>query len=363
VLGLIAAGIGRRIKTSEQRATQANRAVAIAAVALVVVGVIGFSVGTGDPVGWVEDRVDEFVTQGTPHSERDASRFSGGAGSERDDIWRVALDIAAEEPLVGTGGGGFQHEYLLRRSNDGIDSLRDAHSVEFEVLSELGIVGLLLFATAIVSLLVGSWLSRGLSPLAASLSGIAITTGAYWLAHSSFDWFWTYAGVTAPVFALLGSACAGAAVPRADEPRGSRIWRPATAMAAVLLAVSVVAPFLAERYVGSAYSGWRDDPARAQEDLDRARDLNRLSIEPTLAEGGIARAAGQRERAIAAFEEAADERPDDWTPHYFLAELHRRSDPRRAQAEFEAALELNPHSRDLEELEERLAEDPAGPDG
>jgi tetratricopeptide (TPR) repeat protein len=130
-------------------------------------------------------------------------------------------------------------------------------------------------------------------------------------------------------------------------------------VAAVLLGASVVAPFLADRYLEAAYNGWRDDPERAQEDLDRARDLNSLSIQPILAEGAIAQAAGRREEAIAAFEEAADERPEEWAPHYFLAELHLRSDPRRARAELDTALALNPYSRDLEELEERLRELPA----
>jgi O-Antigen ligase len=356
VLGLIAAWSGRRVAPSEQRASRANRAVAIGAVALVVVGLVGFTVGTGDPVGWVEDRVDEFLTQGTPHSEEDTSRFSGGAGSERDDLWRVALDVAGEDPVVGTGGGGYQYEYLLLRSADGIESVRDAHSVEFEVLSELGIVGLVLLVTALVAVFAGAWTTRGLSLTAAALSGIAITTGAYWLTHTSFDWFWTYAGITAPVFALLGSACAGAARARGEGQPGPGAWRFAAATGAVVLAVSVVAPFLAERYVESAYSTWRDDPERAQDDLDRARSLNRLSIEPLLAEGGIALEDGRREDAIAAFEEVAEERPEEWASHYFLALLHVRSDRARARAELEAGLELNPFSRDLEDLEERLAQ-------
>ena len=359
VLGLIAAGVGRRMERSERRAAQANRAVALGAVALVVVGIAGFTIGTGDPVGWVEDRVDEFLTQGTPHSEEITSRFSGGAGSERDDQWRVALEIAGEEPVIGTGGGGYQYEYLLRRDEDGIESVRDAHSVEFEVLSELGMVGLLLFATTIVAMFTGAWLTRGLSPTAATVSGIALTTGVYWLAHSSLDWFWTYAGVTAPVFALLGSACAGKAGPVAGESARAGFLRLVAVVATVLLGLSVIAPFLADRYLDAAYNGWRDDPERAQEDLDRARDLNRLSIQPMLAEGAIAQVAGRREEAIAAFEEAADERPEEWTPHYFLAELHLRSDPRRARAELDTALGLNPYSRDLEELEERLIEQQA----
>ena len=62
------------------------------------------------------------------------------------------------------------------------------------------------------------------------------------------------------------------------------------------------------------------------------------------------------EDAIAAFEEVAEKRPEEWAAHYFLALLHVRSDRARARAELEAGLELNPFSRDLEDLEERLAQ-------
>ena len=356
VLGLIAAGVGRRIERSERRAGRANRAVALGAVALVVVGIVGFTIGTGDPVGWVEDRVDEFLTQGTPHSEEITSRFSGGAGSERDDQWRVALEVAAEDPVVGTGGGGYQYEYLLLRSEDGIESVRDAHSVEFEVLSELGIVGLVLFATAIVAGFVGAWSTRGISPAAATLSATAVTTGVYWLAHSSLDWFWTYPAVTAPVFALLGSAAALSQSPPATGGQSTGRWRAVVAAAAILLAVSAVPPYLASRYVDAAYAGWRTDPSRAFDDLERARTLNPLAFEPLLAEGAIRREIDDREGSIAAFEEAAEERPEEWAPHYFLAELTLRSDPERARSELDRARELNPFSRDLDDLEERLRE-------
>ena len=101
---------------------------------------------------------------------------------------------------------------------------------------------------------------------------------------------------------MLGSACAGTCTPDDGEPRGPGIWLRVAAVAAVLLAVSVVTPYLAERYIDSAYGGWVDDPERAQDDLNRAGHLNPHSVEPRLAEGGIARAAGQREQAITAFE-------------------------------------------------------------
>jgi O-antigen ligase len=352
LIGGVATLVGRRLRTSTERLATANRAVAIAAVAVAIAGAAGFTAATGDPAGWIEDRVDEFLTQGTPGSEERSSRFGVNAGSERDDLWRVALDEAGDEPLLGSGGGGFQYAYLIRRSEEGIESVRDAHSVELEILSELGIPGLALFALVIGGAVAGIWRARRAGPGAAALATIALTVGAYWLVHSSLDWFWTYPAVTAPVFALLGSACV-AGTPTTGTESGPTAWRRVAAVGAAFLALSVVPPFLSERYVEAAYDGWRADPERAQADLDRARDLNALSIEPLLAEGGIARARGEREQAIAAFEEAVEKRPEEWATHYFLALLNSDS-PAVARAELNRALELNPLSPDLARLELRL---------
>ncbi len=49
---------------------------------------------------------------------------------------------------------------------------------------------------------------------------------AYWVVHGSFDWFWEFAGLGAPAFALLGLACALAPAERhrrsaASQRRGS----------------------------------------------------------------------------------------------------------------------------------------------
>ncbi len=359
VVGALVALLERRRPASDATLARANRVVAVGAAVLAVAGLLSFTIATGDPVGWVGDRVDEFLTQGSPQTDGSATRFGVNAGSERDDLWRVAVDDARDDPLLGLGGGGFQYSYLLGRSREGIQSARDAHSVELEIASELGFTGLALFGLAIIGAAAGAWRARGLGQPAAALSACALTVAAYWLAHSSLDWFWTYTGVTAPVFALLGSACAPASV--AVDEAGPTRWRPLVAVGAAVLAVSVVPPYLSERYVSAAYDGWRTDPERAEADLDRARSLNPLSIDPLLAEGGIARAAGDPDRAVAAFEEAEEKRPEEWATHYFLSALHRRTDPARARAELDLALALNPLSTDLEALEERLTKDPRAP--
>jgi tetratricopeptide (TPR) repeat protein len=234
----------------------------------------------------------------------------------------------------------------------GIRAVHDAHSVELENLSEFGVPGLLLFLCAVVGAGAGVIRARRSGPEAAALGVIALTAGAYWLAHSSLDWFWPYPAVTAPVFALLGSACAPALVGSRELAPGR--GRLLLASGAVLLAVSTVPPFLSERYVDEAYAVWRSDAGRAYRDLDRARSLNPLSVEPLLAEGAIARANGDRKRAIAAFREATAKRPEEWASYYYLALLHRSRAPRVARRDLAAARERDPNNPQLASLAREL---------
>jgi tetratricopeptide (TPR) repeat protein len=270
----------------------------------------------------------------------------------------VALLDAREHPLLGEGGGGFLYSYLRERDQNSPVSVHDAHNVELENLSEFGAPGLLLFAGAIGVAGLGAMRARRLGPEPAWLSIIALTAGVYWLAHASLDWFWPYPAVTAPVLALLGSACAPALRIAGDTAWGhGRRWLTA---GAVVLAISAVPPYLSHRYVNDAYDEWRSDPSRAYDDLDRARALNPLSADPVLAEGAIARAKGDRARAIDAFRRAAKKRPEEWASHYNLAELYARSSPRLARRELAIAKRQNPYDPEVLALEERFAESRGG---
>jgi O-Antigen ligase len=312
-----------------------------AGIAVLLVGAFAtFAVAGEDPVDWVDERFEELGRSGTPELGGEASRFGFTATSERPDQWRVAWEDAREEPLLGQGAGAFQFTYT--RERDAEVTARDAHSVEMELLSELGFPGLAMFVAVIVGAAVGALRSRRTGPAPAALVAGALAAGAYWLAHSSIDWFWTYPVVTAPVFALLGAAAAPAlggvrrAVPR----------RPRTvlAVAIVVVAAATVPLYLSERYVNDAYRGWQSDLQGAYDDLDRAQALDPFSDEPPLAEGSIAREAGDRGRAVEAFREAIDRTPQEWVSHLYLGELLARDDPEAAERELEIASELNPRS-------------------
>jgi tetratricopeptide (TPR) repeat protein len=352
VLGAAAARLEPRAVALASRAgVDWNRAIARTGAVLAACGMIAFVVAVGNPAGWVGDRVDEFNAGGNPDLSEQSSRFSLTASSNREDLWRVALDAAVDDPLLGEGGGGYRYRYTREREVD-YQYARDAHSVGLEVVSELGLPGLVLLGGTLAGALAGALRSRRLGPAAAGLSAVALTSGTYWVVHASLDWFWPYAGLCAPVLALLGSACGPAILGGEDSFPDRR--RVLVAGAAALLALSVIPPFLADRYVDTAYREWRADPAAAYLDLDRARTLNPLSDAPLLAEGAIARELGQDERAITAFRRAADKRPEEWASHYLLALLYKDRDPRLAREELAITRELNPLGSRLDSLEHSL---------
>jgi O-Antigen ligase len=353
VLGAATALLGRRLPASPRRIAIANRAALMGIVLAVLGGSIAFAAAAGNPLDWLGQRVGQFQSGKEAHLTGQATRFSLNAATTRGELWRVALLDAGNRPLLGDGGGGYRYHYLRERHANSPVAVNDAHSVELEILSELGVPGLALFVCAIGAAGVGAMRARRAGTDPAWLSITAVTAGTYWLVHTSVDWFWPYAAITAPVLGLLGAACAPALGLGDAAPRGH--GRRLLGVGAVVLAVSALPPYLSERYVGSAYDEWPSNPTRAYDDLDRARSLNPLSIDPILAEGAIARAEGDERRAIRAFREAAEERPEEWAAHYLLARLYARRSPGRARGQIAIAHRQDPHNPDVAALRERLS--------
>ncbi len=350
VIGAAALLVERRFSFDEPDwLTPARKRVGVRAGALTFVLVLLIAIG--NPVSWLGDRFDEFQ-KGEPNLSAQSTRLSLNAGSNRSDVWAVAINAIEDDPVFGDGAGGFQYRYTRERE-EVTQYAQDAHSIELETLSELGLVGFGLLATGLIAAIAGTIRSRRLGPAAASLSAGAIGAAAYWLAHSSLDWFWPYPAVSAPVIALLGAALAPAML-APDRAWNGRQRRVLIAMV-VILALSVVPPMLSARYTRNAYEGFRTDSERAFADLRRAEFLNRLTDAPQIGTGAVARELGQKERAIEAFRQASRKRPEEWAAHYFLAQLYLPDRPDAARLELALIRELNPlGGLEVEGLEERI---------
>jgi len=174
--------------------------------------------------------------------------------------------------------------------------------------------------------------------------------------HGSFDWFWEFAGLGAPAFALLGMACALApssgplatlaAQPRRPlEPGSPRRRLLAVAMVAVALlgAASLTLPWLSQLKVESAARIWTSAPRRAYARLNDAAQLNPLSDEAYLVAGNIALRFADLPRAHHEFALALERTPGD---AYAMLELGAIASAQGDHAEalrlLERAARLNP---------------------
>ncbi|HEY6759477.1 MAG TPA: O-antigen ligase family protein [Baekduia sp.] len=283
-----------------------------------VVGAIGGLVVIGNPVHRVDHAWSSFKAGYTDTTNGPGSHFASGLGSNRYDFFRVALDVFADHPIAGAGADNFFQDYLQRGRSDETPSY--PHNLALRTLEQTGLVGALLLLGAFAAGLTGAWrgMRAGRDPLAATVAGAATIGSVYWVAHGMTDWFWEWAGLGAPAFALLGLACAlaprrvEAAVPAATPTPGPLrnpfIFVPVGA-ALVLAALVLAGPGLAARDVNEAGKVFATRPFEAYSRLDRAADLDPLSDTPDLVKGSIALRYGDLDRAQAAFQDALDRNP------------------------------------------------------
>jgi hypothetical protein len=283
----------------------------------------------------------------TAHS---GTRLLSGLGSNRYDFYRVALDEFTAHPLQGIGADNFQQQYLRRGRSE--ETPRYPHSVELRTLAQTGLLGALLAVVGLGGALVAAWRAmRRADPLGRTVAAAALGGFAYWIVHGSFDWFWEFAGLGAPAFALLGIACSlEPRTPLTGSERAQRVssgrrWALGTVgvVAALAALLSLAAPWLSERQIQSAARIWPKAPLVAYSRLDDAARLNPLSDQAYLVAGSIALRFGDLLRAEHEFSLALGRVPDDAYATLELGAIASESgEPARALVLFERALRLNP---------------------
>lgn len=312
-------------------------------------------VSFGNPADWIDQRVAEFQEGGTPDTSQSASRIGFNVASGRSDFWRVASEDFAENPLLGSGAGGFQYSYLQNRRTD--EMPRDSHSVFMDALGELGLPGLTLIVVALSATAIAVLRSRPLGPAAAGLCAASLSVLTYWTIHAGVDWFWTYPAVTAPVFALAGAGAAPAVLGIRDKlTRGHRLL---LGLCVAVIGIACVPLFGSERLTETARTSWDTDLSGAYLDLSRASALNPLADTPSLVEAEIARQSDDYNRGIEALGQAISRQPDEWAAYFFRARLLARDHPSKAADDLTRAAALFPGAEQVERLGERLGLSPS----
>jgi hypothetical protein len=336
-----------------ETAARTRRLVTVAVSAALVLALVGAVVvgvrAVGNPATWVSEKWDEFAAGAS--GETDGSRLSGSLASDRYQEWRIAAAAFADHPLVGIGADNYAAEYLLRRDDTSSQPVHP-HSTPLRILSQLGVVGAVLFAVvAVVAVVLAVRRRAAATGLTATAIGAALSAFAFWLVAGSFDVLWEIPALAAPAFALAGLAAAPVAAPdeAGERPSVSRklVWGAVAALAIAL--VSLVVTWASFSFMQDGREIGAADPARAYARLDTAASLNPLTALPFVYKGLIAREAGEPDVARAAFERALEREADNWFAAMELGLLEA------SEGNGEAALEALRRAQALNPLDPLLA--------
>ena len=323
-------------------------AIAIAVTAgLAVMAAAVVVVRADDPLGAVSDRWDEFKEGGSEPTFTGSRLASSSFASYRADTWTVAWENFKAHPVIGVGADNFARDYALRGKSN--QTPKYPHSLEFRVLSETGLIGVLLLGGGLTAAIAAAApaVRRGRG-IAAAATGTGLVICAYWIVHGSLDWFFEYPVLSSTAFAFLGLSGAVAAGMFPTRARPLPWGRPlaiAAVAAASALSIAVGLAWLAERDLRNARQQAAADPAGALDRLERSARLNGLSPDADKTAALIELRRGNLASARDHFERAVDRSPSDTFALVQLAAIAsvetRREDARRFVATARAAAPLD----------------------
>jgi hypothetical protein len=307
------------------------------------------------------------------------SRLLSGAGN-RYDYWRVAWHVWHEHPVLGVGAGNYPRSYYQQRATT--EDIEQPHSVELQVLSELGIGGVLLLAAFVGGI---GWAVSRMRPAAARsrlLRALMVGgVGAFgaWLAQTSVDWMHLLPGLTA--IALVGAVVLLRPRPAARTEAG--VWSRSTATtspsagirrrmltsraglalgASAVLVTLVVAGAslsregLAEIYRARAQRELDAHPATAIADANRSLDIDSDAVEMYYVKAAALAHFDQAAAAQATLRQALVREPNNFVTWALLGDIALRQRSMKAAGyDYGVAHRLNPRDVTLR----ALAADPA----
>jgi tetratricopeptide (TPR) repeat protein len=322
VVGAVVAAIAARVAlTREPNVPQRRRAALVSGAGLVAVcavGLVVLVVRAGGPVAFARVRWHEFsATQ----SVQTVARIGSTSSGNRWGWWQQSWNAFVRHPGGGTGAGSFALTSTIAAHNS-LQTTIEPHNTPLQFLTETGIVGFLLYAGVIASIVVG--VVRGQRDRATQ--ALALAAAIAWL-HSVVDIDWSFVATQAPIFLV-----AGVLVSRPAAPARRSVLVLAGAGVAVLAAVySLFAPWYSNRRFNDGLdAAGRDDIAAAQSALSDAHKLNPLAIEPMQFLAAVDEPLGRVRSAESLYVLATKREPLNPDTWYELGSFYARRDRWRA---------------------------------
>ena len=308
---LVTRGVDRRLV----------RAGAAALAALALAALVVSVVRAGGPGGWVSDRWHEFSNPVSEQVGNTAGRFTSASSSNRWRWWQEAWNAFTDNPAEGTGAGTFGLTDRIER--DSPLAVVEPHSVPLQFLSELGLIGFLLYGGVLVALAV-----RNFVPFALAVAVCVL--------HSFVDMDWDYVAVQGPLFLVVGALLAG-------PPARRRGWLPAAVAGVCALAAvySLASPWLSDQRLNASLDSILDgNPVAARDQAESAHSFNPLAVEPLWR---MAVLEPNKTRALDLYRQARDLEPKNPETWYELGrfELHELHRPRAAYRDLNHAYTLD----------------------
>lgn len=299
-----------------------------------------------DAPGRASDAWDEFKRAEGPGEG--SSRLVSAAGQNRYTYWRSALDQNATRPLVGTGSGTFEYWWTRDREDD--DAVRDTHSLYFQTLGELGIVGLALLLAFLLAILAwGAQAALRAAPAQRSLLAAALAGCLAFCLTATVDWMWQIPVLVAALL-LLASLLVAPGRSAADDEGGAAPLRPPLRVAFCLLAlaaiVAIAIPLTSLSELRESEEDARDgDLGGALVAARGAANAEPAAAAPRLQEALVLEQIGAFGQASEAARAATDRGETDWRNWLVLSRIEaQRGDAAAAVAAYRRARSLNPKS-------------------
>ena len=317
-----------------------------AALVLVLVAVVAAPIAAnGGPVQSVERAVDS-VRVSSPNVRGDqTARLFSLSSNGRLKMWGAALDDRREHPVLGSGAGTWERWWLEHRDVPG--KARDAHGLYFEILAELGPLGLASLLTAFAMPIAAAARARRHPLTAPALAGFVTLA-----AHAAVDWDWE-----TPAVIIVGLACAGVLL-LLDRTEGVRQWTfgpTARGISLGVLAVLAVFSFVTltgNRYLSQSTAAFnRYDMTVAIRDAREAQRWAPWSTDALQSEADAVAVDGSLVEARRLYRQALAKDSGDWELWFGLA-LASEGEARRLN--LERAASLNPLQTEIRELRQQI---------